>query len=199
MAVQNAAPEHRRPEGRHRASNGIWRPSMTHHRCVQIDGSRGGIPMSPIRSTPALGTIRHRYRSADLAPRRSVPTIRQARAARFGQPGAMSSPTRGSDRSGGFRIEVMPAPRYQTVIDSIMVPISWLVSWLALEPPALRRNRDTFRVIVRNRRGEWRALRITSSEEAKRVRDETQARIESVGIEAWSREMRGRIPESFFR
>jgi hypothetical protein len=36
-------------------------------------------------------------------------------------------------------------------------------------------------------------------EEAKRVRDETQARIESVGIDAWSREMRGRIPESFFR
>jgi hypothetical protein len=80
-----------------------------------------------------------------------------------------------------------------------MVPIWWLASWLALEPRALRRNRDTFRVIVRNPQGEWRALRITSSEEAKRVRDETQARIESIGIEAWSREMRGRIPESFFR
>src|SRR5919106_5156650 len=38
---------------------------------------------------------------------------------------------------------------------------------------------------------------ITNSEEAKRVRDETQARIERVGIQAWSREMRGRIPESF--
>jgi len=111
----------------------------------------------------------------------------------------MSSPPRGRDRSGGFRIEVKPAPRYQTVIDSFMVPIWWLGSWLALEPRALRRNRDTFRVIVRNPRGEWRALRITSSEEAKRVRDETQARIESIGIEAWSREMRGRIPESFFR
>jgi hypothetical protein len=87
----------------------------------------------------------------------------------------MSSPTRGRDRSGGFRIEVMPAPRYQMVIDSLMAPIVWLSSWLALEPRALRRNRDTFRVIVRNPQGEWRALRITSSEEAKRVRDETQA------------------------
>jgi hypothetical protein len=92
----------------------------------------------------------------------------------------MSLPTRGRDPSGGFRIEVMPAPRYH------------------LEPPASR-DRDTFRVIVRNPLGEWRAVRITSSEEAKRVRDETQARIENVGIEAWSREMRGRIPESFFR
>jgi hypothetical protein len=46
----------------------------------------------------------------------------------------MSSPTRGRDRSGGFRIEVMPAPRYQTVIDSFMVPLAWLFSWLALEP-----------------------------------------------------------------
>jgi hypothetical protein len=35
----------------------------------------------------------------------------------------MSSSTRGWDRSGGFRIEVMPAPRYQTVIDSFMVPL----------------------------------------------------------------------------
>jgi hypothetical protein len=110
----------------------------------------------------------------------------------------MSSSTRGWDRSGGFRIEVMPAPRYQTVIDSFMVPLSWLMSLVALEPPA-RWNRDSFRVIVRNPRGEWRALGITSREEATRVRDETQARLESVGIEAWTREMRGRIPESFFR
>jgi hypothetical protein len=65
----------------------------------------------------------------------------------------MSSPTRGRDRSGGFRIEVMPAPRYQMVIDSFMAPIVWLSSWLALEPRALRRNRDTFRVIVRNPQG----------------------------------------------
>jgi hypothetical protein len=36
MAVLNAAPERRRPEGRHRAPNGIWRPSVT-QRCVQID------------------------------------------------------------------------------------------------------------------------------------------------------------------
>ena len=92
----------------------------------------------------------------------------------------------------------MPAPRYQTAIDIFMVPIGWLASLMSLELPA-RRDRDTFRVIVRNPRGQWRALRITSSEEAKRVRDETQARIESVGIEAWSREMQGRIPESFFR
>jgi hypothetical protein len=41
----------------------------------------------------------------------------------------MSSPTRGHDRSGGFRIEVMPAPRYQTVIDIFMVPVGWLFSW----------------------------------------------------------------------
>jgi hypothetical protein len=115
-----------------------------------------------------------------------------------GQSGAMSSPTRGWDRSGGFRIEVMPAPRYQTVIDSFMVPVSWLVAWSVLEPPP-RRNRDTFRVVIRNPRGEWRALRITSRDEAERVRDETQSRIESVGIDAWSREIRGRIPESFFR
>jgi hypothetical protein len=110
----------------------------------------------------------------------------------------MSLPTRGRDPSGGFRIEVMPAPRYQTVIHGFIVPLGWLFSLLSLEPPAPR-DRDTFRVIVRNPRGEWRALRIASSEEAKRVRDETQARIENVGIDAWSREMRGRIPESFFR
>ena len=101
---------------------------------------------------------------------------------------------------GGFRVEVMPAPRYQRVIDSVTVPLSRLLSLLTLEPPPERRSsRDNFRVIVRNARGEWRALRITSEDEAKQVRDETQARIESIGIEAWSREMRGRIPESFFR
>jgi hypothetical protein len=112
----------------------------------------------------------------------------------------MSSPTRSQDRSGGFRIEVMPAPGYQRVIDSVMVPLARLFSLLTLEePPERRSSRDNFRVIVRNPQGEWRALRTTSNEEAKRVRDETQARIESIGIEAWSREMRGRILESFFR
>jgi hypothetical protein len=100
---------------------------------------------------------------------------------------------------GGFRVEVMPAPRYQRVIDSVTLPLARLLSWWALEPPPERRSRDNFRVIVRNARGEWRALRITSEDEAKRVRDETQARIEIIGIEAWRREMRGRIPESFFR
>jgi hypothetical protein len=124
--------------------------------------------------------------------------VRRARCAPFGQSGGMASSTRGRDRSGGFRIEVVPAPRYQKVIDSFMVPFWWLMSYFVLEPPP-RRNRDTFRVVVRNPRGEWRALRITSSDEAERVRDETQARIEKVGIEAWSREMRARIPESFFR
>jgi len=115
---------------------------------------------------------------------------RQAVCARFGQYALVS---------GGFRVEVMPAPRYQRVIDSVTVPLARLLSWWALEPPPERRSRDNFRVIVRNARGEWRALRITSEDEAKRVRDETQARIEIIGIEAWRREMRGRIPESFFR
>jgi hypothetical protein len=92
----------------------------------------------------------------------------------------------------------VPAPRYQKLIDSLTVPFWWLMSFFVLEPPP-RRNRDTFRVVGRNPRGEWRALRTTSSDEAERVRDETQARIEKVGIEAWSRAMRGRIPESFFR
>jgi hypothetical protein len=112
----------------------------------------------------------------------------------------MSSPRPGWDRSGGFRIEVMPAPRYQRVIDSVMVPLARLLSLLTLEePPERRSSRDNFRVIVRNPRSQWRALRATSRSEAERVRDETQARVESVGIDAWSREMRGRIPESFFR
>jgi hypothetical protein len=100
---------------------------------------------------------------------------------------------------GGFRVEVMRAPRYQRVIDCVTVPLSRLLSLLTLEPPERRSSRDNFRVVVRNARGEWRALRIASEDEAKRVRDETQARIASIGIEAWSREMRGRIPESFFR
>jgi hypothetical protein len=111
----------------------------------------------------------------------------------------MPSPTRSQDRSGGFRIEVMPAPRYQRVIDTFTVPLSRLLSLLTIEPPERRSSRDNFRVIVPNPGGEWRALRIASSDEATRVRDETQARIESIGIEAWSHEMRGRIPESFFR
>jgi hypothetical protein len=111
----------------------------------------------------------------------------------------MPSPTRSQDRSGGFRIEVMPAPGHQRVIDTFMVPLSRLLFLLTLEPPERRSSRDNFRVIVRSPRGEWRTLRIRSSEEAKRVRDRTQARIESIGIEAWSREMQGRIPESFFR
>jgi hypothetical protein len=110
----------------------------------------------------------------------------------------MATPTQGRDRSGDFSIEVMPAPRYQTVIDIFMVPIGWLASLTTPEPPA-RRDRATFRVIVRNPQGKWRTLRIASSDEAAQLRDETQARIESIGIEAWSREMQGRIPESFFR
>jgi hypothetical protein len=101
-------------------------------------------------------------------------------------------------RSAGFHLEVVPAPRYQTVIDTIMAPLSWLSVWMNLEAPA-RRDRDTFRLIVRNPRGDWRALRITSRREADRVRAETAARIETIGIDAWAHEMRGRIPESFFR
>jgi hypothetical protein len=82
----------------------------------------------------------------------------------------------------------------------VTVPLSRLLSLLTLErPPERRSRRDNFRVIVRNAQGEWRALRITSEDEAKPVRDQTQARIESIGIETWSREMRGRITESFFR
>src|SRR5262245_30037489 len=64
----------------------------------------------------------------------------------------------------------MPAPRYQRVIDGVTVPLSWLRSLLTLEPPERRGIRDNFRVIVRNARGEWRTLRITSKDEAKRVR-----------------------------
>jgi hypothetical protein len=119
-----------------------------------------------------------------------VLTVCRARGARFGQYALVS---------GGFGVEVVPAPRYQRVIDRITVPLSRLLSLLTLEPPERRSSRDNFRVIVRNPRGEWRALRIASADEAKRVRDETQARIERIGIEAWSREMRGRIPESVFR
>jgi len=89
----------------------------------------------------------------------------------------------------------MPAPGYQRVIDSVMVPLARLFSLLTLEePPERRSSRDNFRVIVRSPRGQWRTLRITSSEEAKRVRDRTEARIESIGIEAWSREMRAGSP-----
>jgi hypothetical protein len=42
--------------------------------------------MSPIRSTPALRTIWRRYRSADLAPRRSVSVLVWAGGPRSGQP-----------------------------------------------------------------------------------------------------------------
>src|SRR5262245_11548958 len=132
---------------------------------------------------------RQECRSADRGSRRSVLTVRR-RAARFGHHVLVP---------GGFCVEVMPAPRYQRVIDGVTVPLSWLFSLLTLEPPERRGIRDNFRVIVRNARGEWRTRRITSEDEAKRVRDETRARIESLGIEAWSREMRGRISESFFR
>jgi hypothetical protein len=89
----------------------------------------------------------------------------------------MASSTRGQDRSGGFRIEVVPAPRYQRVIDTFMAPFSWLMSFSS----SSRRLGGTETPSVwssETPRGEWRVLRIASSDEAERVRDETQARIE---------------------
>lgn len=101
------------------------------------------------------------------------------------------------DRLGGFRIEVMSPPVYQTAIDILALPFSWLSSLLNFDMSA-GRDRDTFRVIVRNPRGRWRTLTFASREEAERVREATLAHIERVGIEVWKDEMRGRIPESFF-
>src|SRR5262245_65802771 len=103
---------------------------------------------------------RQECRSADRGSRRSVLTVRR-RAARFGHHALVP---------GGFCGVVMPAPRYQRVIDGVTVPLSWLRSLLTLEPPARRGIRYNFRVIVRKDRGEWRTVRLTGKDEAKRVR-----------------------------
>jgi hypothetical protein len=70
---------------------------------------------------------------------------------------------------------------------------------LDLQPPQRRRDAHTFRVIVKNSRGRsWTLAIATNADEAERRRDEIQRRIDEIGVDAWSREVRWSVPESFF-
>jgi hypothetical protein len=64
---------------------GPYTPGLVSRPLRQIDGSHAGGKVLSESTNPARGATRRRNRTADLAPRRSVLTIRQAAGARFGQ------------------------------------------------------------------------------------------------------------------
>lgn len=103
----------------------------------------------------------------------------------------------------GFAIDVLEPRGSQRFVDGILnvtlVPLSWVLSWFALEPPLGWQHASRYRVVVRNERGRRRTLAVVDTRDeadARRAREYEQ--LEAMGFEAWAHENRNRIPRSFF-
>jgi hypothetical protein len=103
---------------------------------------------------------------------------------------------------GELRLVVLPPARWEVVVDSIynavLVPLSWILVLVEWEPPG-RPKPSQFRVVAINGRGDRRTIELAGSHaSAARAARGHESRIASVGLSAWSEEMRYRIPAAFF-